>query len=76
MAYYAIYVERWSGSWDDYEYDNRECLLGAEMTLEELGRSFPSVLWGTSRNDAVYVLDETDRENPELVPRHLYYKEK
>lgn len=74
VRYYAIYVNRYIGCIDgEPEWDFvEECLLGAEMTLSELKRSYRIALYGTSRDDLVSVRDETDHENPVAVPYDDY----
>ena len=72
MRYYAVYVERFCGKPEDPEWHPAECLLGAEMTLEDLKKEFPMAQFGTSIDDFVYVLDETDPNNPIGVPAERY----
>ena len=71
--YFAIYRE----TLDEYsaDYGSPKCLLGAEMTREELPAQYRAALFGCARSDAVYVLDETDPENVKNVPRDWYVKE-
>ena len=68
MKYFAIYVERFCGDSNDPEWHSPECLSSCETdSREELERSFHAALWGTSLDDFVYIIDETDPNKPQPV---------
>jgi len=65
MRYYAIY----RSSIDEFssEYGNEQCVLGAEMTYEELKQAFRTAIAYGTPYDAYCIMDETG-DDDEIVP--------